>query len=663
MTYRRLLFIVLGIALLAGLYATYKRTRIEAQSRRVEIVMDYADFITLARSYDYNPSIFLNELRKVGLTSVAVQEELGSQLNVGSNAVAYSGQQLTNQARLAPLGDPRLAAIVKRGVAADSMYLIVYNAATYARYMRQLPMRFERKSLQVLRGDRAPYLIAIKTTPDFFGTVGLGIPDEEAALVKRAGLLLVPRLQDDERFGPAQIDAIMNDAVHKRRSSTVIFFGLRNEVLGYPNAIPATAAAIKRLHLNFGTIETYDPSQTQKGNDDLARLVIEDTARVQAISRPELDKLGPDGPSQVVARYLLGVRERNVRVVYLRPWSRPWGTRSIFQSNIELVRELGNGITQNKDRLGRATPIPGFRFNRIVLALTSLAVPALVLLILESFGIVDRRLAIGFFVATLLFYAAGSIVHHAAFALKMIALAGAIAFPTAAMLAIAPLFTTSGIARFGPAAIAGARTLGIALFVTLGGAIVVIALVSTPFTMEEIDRFTGVKAVLFTPPVIVLALYFFTSKFGAKIDDPRTAFGSPVRVVQIVAFAILAGGAFVLLARSGNQSDIAPSNLELSLRAHLTTLLSVRPRFKEFGFGFPLLALLPALALVDKRRFGWFVALGGAVGLADVVDTFSHLHTSLTISLARLAIGAILGGIIGFVVVLVYRAIRRTVAA
>ncbi len=663
MTYRRWLFLMLAIALLAGLYATYARTRIEAQSRRVELVMDYPDFISLARSYNYNPSVFLHELQLAGLTSVAVPEELGSNLNVGSNAVAYSGQQLTNAARLAPLADPQLAAIVRGGVAADAVYVIVYDRATYARYMRQLPLRFKKKSINVLRGDKPPYLIALKTTPDFFGTVGLGIPDEQAAIVKRAGLLLVPRLQNDQRFGAAQIDTILADAVHKRRASTVIFFGLRNEVLGYPKAVDATAAAIKRLHLNFGTIETYDKIQTQKGNDELANLVIEDTTRVQAISKPELDKLGPDGPTQIVARYLLGVRERNVRVVYLRPWSRPWGTRSILATNVELVRELADGIAKSKDKLGRATPIPGFRFNKIVLALAALAVPAIFLLILESFGIADRRIAIGAFAATLLLYGAGIALHRPTLALKVIALSGGILFPTAGVLALAPLFRASGIASLGTALIAGVRALGLSLLVTLGGAIVVIALVSTPFTMEEIDRFSGVKAVLFVPPLIVLVLYFFTTKFGAKIADTRAAFASPVRVAQIVAFVVLAGGAYVLLARSGNQSDITPTALELSLRAHLTTLLSVRPRFKEFGFGFPLLALLPALALVDKRRFGWLIALAAGLGLADVVDTFSHLHTSLTISLARLVIGAVLGALIGAVLTVLYRAVRRSVAA
>ena len=54
----------------------------------------------------------------------------------------------------------------------------------------------------------------------------------------------------------------------------------------------------------------------QKGNDTLAKLIPGRTVRVQAIAKTELDKLRLD---EVVDRYVLGVRERNVRVVYLRP--------------------------------------------------------------------------------------------------------------------------------------------------------------------------------------------------------------------------------------------------------------------------------------------------------------------------------------------------------
>ena len=174
--------------------------------------------------------------------------------------------------------------------------------------------------------------------------------------------------------------------------------------------------------------------------------------------------------------------------------------------------------------------------------------------------------------------------------------------------------------------------------------------------MEEIDRFTGVKAVLLVPPILVLLVYLFSERFGAPID-PAKAVVAPVRIFQLIGGIILLGLAYVVLVRSGNQSDIAPSAFELALRSHLTAALSVRPRFKEFVVGFPALMLLGALRVIDKRRFGWLLALGIGIGLADVADTFSHLHTALAISLLRIVNGAVIGIILGAIAVAIYRVV------
>jgi len=129
-------------------------------------------------------------------------------------------------------------------------------------------------------------------------------------------------------------------------------------------------------------------------------------------------------------------------------------------------------------------------------------------------------------------------------------------------------------------------------------------------------------------------------------------------VLQLVAGIVLLGAAYLLVVRSGNQSDITPSSFELALRAHLSTLLQVRPRFKEFVFGFPALMLVPALVPADRARWGWLFALVIGVGLADIVDTFSHLHTHLAVSALRLVNGVVLGVLLGALAVAVYRRLR-----
>jgi hypothetical protein len=442
--------------------------------------------------------------------------------------------------------------------------------------------------------------------------------------------------------------------VDGHNAHTVVFFGLRNQVLGYPDAIDATAKAMRDRKLTFGTVETYDVKQNQAGSETLAKDLPDHTARVQAISKVEQDKLKPE---EIVSRFDLGVRERNVRVVYLRPFAHQWDGRSIEATNVELVRRIAQNARAAGLRVGAASPFDRFVVRPWEVVLASLAVPAVLLLLLGELGLGGVRWLIAFVLADVLLVLAGFAIHHDMAVRKVLALIGGIAFPVAGFAAIAPGFRAPHATSTSAAIIDGIRVLAIATLVTLGGALVVIGLLSTPLTMLEIDRFSGVKLVLAVPPVLCLLLYLFTPRFGARVG-PKQLAESPVTVLQLVAGLVLVAGGYLVLTRSGNQSDIAPSAIELALRAHLTTLLQVRPRFKEFVLGFPALMLVPVLVARDRARWGWLLALAIGVGLADVVDTFSHLHTHLFVSVLRVINGAVIGLLIGAIAIAVYRRFR-----
>jgi hypothetical protein len=656
-TSRRIVLLVLTIGLLAALFVTIRRERHEAANRSVEIVMDDADFSALAKAGGLDEAAFLTKLRDAGLTSLAVTEELGASISAAPSANAFSGSALLDQARVAPLGDPLLAALVRtNAIRADTMYLIAYDAPTARRYAEQLPLRFDPVTIQQLRA-KLPAVWAIQTTSDYFGAETFGLPLDRVALAQRLGLLLVPRLQSDEGSSRMQIRSIVDDAKRDARVHTVIFFGLRNEVLGYPDHTDAAAAALTADHLNFGSVEVYDPKQEQLGDADLARRLPERLVRVQAIAKPEADKLTPD---EIVARFLLGVNERNIRVVYLRPYYHQWSGRSIEATNVEIVRRIANGIRADHKRLGPASSFAAFGITPLTIALVSLTVPASLLLLLEAFGIAGARWVAAFVLADLLFVGAGYASHHDIIVRKLLALTAGLAFPAVGMLAAAWAFRGDAAPwiRTGNAYARGLIALVLAIAVTLCGALAIVGLLSTLLTMTEIDRFLGVKYVLALPPLIALGLYFFTDRFGAKIE-PRAAAQTPVRVIQLLVGLVLVAAAYIVLERSGNQSDIAPSAFELALRSHLTTILQVRPRFKEFVVAWPALMLLPALVAEDRRRWGWLFVLAVGVGLGDLIDTFSHLHTPLLVGVERVVNGGVLGALIGAIVVFAYCRLRR----
>jgi hypothetical protein len=122
----------------------------------------------------------------------------------------------------------------------------------------------------------------------------------------------------------------------------------------------------------------------------------------------------------------------------------------------------------------------------------------------------------------------------------------------------------------------------------------------------------------------------------------------------LAGIAIIAAGA-LLLVRSGNDSEVSPSPFELGFRHLLTATLSVRPRFKEFLIGFPAMMVLPALLPPHRRAVGWLLALCIGVGIGDVIDTFSHLHTPIEISVLRILNGLVAGAIVGSALIWIYR--------
>ncbi|HVR46317.1 MAG TPA: DUF5693 family protein [Candidatus Binatia bacterium] len=651
--------IVLLVALIAALAVAVFRARVESHANRVELAMDFTDFDALARSYDYNPAAFLIGLRRAGLTSLALTEELGSNVGYDGKAYATTGAALLNQARISPISDPLLASLVRaHRLDRGAIYLLVTDASTYHRYRTQLALHFMPKSVRLLRATR-PWLIEVHTQIDYFNAIALGIPTDQIELARRLGLLVVPRFQNDERFAFPQIDGLFRDVLrYDPKVSTVIFFGLANQVVGYPDHLADTADAFKRHAFNLGSIETYDPIQVQKGNDTLAKLIPGRTVRVQAIAKTELDKLKLD---EVVARYVLGVRERNVRVVYLRPWGHQDGNLSIEATNVEMVKAIADQLKAAGFRLGRATPIPFYHGNnRALVGIAALAVPSIFVLLLEAFGWYRRRLAAAAYGLTILLYLAGVLSHHDAFARSVIALAGALLFATAALLSLVPAWNETPAQRTGAQIV---RSLGWTLLATgvaLLGALVVVGIMSFPLAMEEIERFRGVRLVLGLPPLIALALYLFDKRFGSGVERARDVFLSPVLAYQLLAGIVIVAAGALMLVRSGNDSDVSPSSFELALRHSLTAVLSVRPRFKEFLIGFPAIMLLPALLPRHRRAIGWLLALAIGVGVGDVIDTFSHLHTSLEVSILRVINGLVLGAIIGIVAIWVYRRFPST---
>ncbi|MDQ2817354.1 MAG: DUF5693 family protein [Candidatus Eremiobacteraeota bacterium] len=662
--------VVLGAA--ASILVAADRWRFETANRSVEITIDQQDLADFAHSYGYDWQQLLAAMRDAGLTSVAVYEETGQRVNAGNHAYVQSGQQLINAARLSPLSDRTLRSLLAaHAIDASDVYISVYDGPTLARYLKVLRTQLQPKTVRVVRGT-LPALIAVKTQLDFFNGLGLGIAADVSGPIRRLGLLVDPRVADNERLGPREIDAVFAQMLVGGRIGTVIFFGQANAVLGYPFNLPATGDEFKSRGINFGDVEAYDPSQVQKGSQTLAREIVGQTVRVQAISKLEMDKLDID---TIVARYVLGVRERNIRVVYLRPFphviqqTSPDGrplTLSAEQANLQMIGQLRARLAESGFTTGRAAGFVDFKSSRLQLlyALAALGVTAGFLLLLDLYGCRRAWMAWAAYGLTVVLFVGAAALGHGITVRKLWALGAALTFGILAGTTLGSYFRRpeEAAASAGGAARRGLVCLSAAVGLAALGGLFVTGLLSQAVFMIEAEQFAGVKVLYVVTPLALLWLYFFTDRFCVH-HEARRLWQSPVRAWQLAALSVVALAGILLIARSGNQSDVGVSDFESHLRGALTVLLGARPRFKQFLIGFPALVLLPALSSAHRSAVGWLLILAAGVGLADVLDTFSHIHTPLVVDLVRLLNGLVLGYIIGLLVQAAYRIFVREPAA
>ncbi len=343
-------------------------------------------------------------------------------------------------------------------------------------------------------------------------------------------------------------------------------------------------------------------------------------------------------PADLVDKYLLAVEERNVRLLYLRPYTTVElgdplaNTEALVSSLSKTLRAQGYDVGP-LSTLGRE-----FRTTTWLRALAALGVLAGALLL-------ARRLPAPWGAAAL------------AALLLLCGWAGGASWDAVALLA-ALVFPTLGFLSFKERwpAILGAT------LVSLAGALLLTAVGSERDTLLAIRPFSGVGLTLVVPPVLFLAAYML--RFHRPAQWVKRLVGMNITFAHVaVGLAAVAAVAIVVL-RRGNDPVIGVSQFELTLRSFLGEFVA-RPRFKEL-IGHP--AALVALALP-----GWPAWLrgplltAGVVAQASILNSFSHYHTPLLISLERTGVALLVGLAIGAVLVpvaaLLTRLGRRWLAA
>ena len=596
---RRVLWAIVLLSLIPGGLVVWGRVQTESSSETVTLLLDEPALAQQAAYIGVPPFTLATRYRKAGLNGIALYEE--------------TLQTLAERGKVAllPSTDARAEAALNGETVTLPPNGLLVRALEPGALARALAKNRPRP--RSVRLDGRSWFVF--SEPDARNRAGAQRP----AGPNRARLARYRQDGWDIAYRPVNYPNLTEVGADFPDVCYLIHEGL--EVTGNPNALSETVAA-SQGYLT-GLIEGTD----QAGMAAISGKV--PLARVFSVSQEWLNTLKPQ---EVADKYLLAANERGARLLYLRPYTDE--TVGDMQENTEaLVTALRTGLSHEGYRVGPVTALT-FRSSPLLRALAGVGVLAGVGLLATLYpGLWGAPVALGVLALGVL---AGSLSWDA------LALTAALSFPV-----------------LGYALLPGKLwSLGGAVLVSLIGAVLLAAVGSDRNTLLAVTPFAGVAATLVVPPVLFLSFVMLRERTPAAWV--RDFWEHPVRLGDVVLVLIgLTALAFVLL-RRGNFPVVGASDAELGLRALLSDYFA-RPRFKEL-IGHPL-AVLALLNPRWPRPVRGVLLTVGVVALSSIVNSFSHYHTPLLVSLERTVVALVLGLVLGLLLNVVVRFLVRAASS
>jgi hypothetical protein len=621
-----LLTIILCLAIGLGGFLAYQKHNAETSSRRVELTMDFRDLQMLSALSKVPLDKLLDEVKSRGIVSIGLLEETLPDAQALGEVMYAGGTGVLRLKGLNPMLDDLIS---KKKIKPQATYILSLNASALKRIKQQLNFILIKDDLKSL-GEK---VLEVNESEIRLREVGLGLSENITVYLKKKGFRIIPRLRNDIRYDVrSKIGAL-------RGYDTVIFDG--EEIMGYPEKINLLSQALKKVGIKYGWIEIIK----QDGDLKLRGLMKQDIVRVHSVPKDELLKISQD---EALARFTKAVQERGVRLLYIRPFLPPQITEDPVIYNLDYLSKAGlpaGALAKAGYDFGRASTPGQLTPSGWQILLLGMGVLIVTILLVDLFFHVPWYL-----IWLILFLGLFGMLYVGAFSRnypleKGLALLAAIVFPAYAVI--------STYSRPRPPALVMVIN---AVTETAIGVFLIIGLLSNTDFLIGSHTFAGVKLALILP-ILIVAAYFFLKPNNERItfkgikEKVLLFIGSRVPMLSLLTIAMILGGLFVLVARSGNFTLPVPG-FEKQARELMEVWFGVRPRTKEFLIGYPFLAIAGWCLLKNKTQFLWVLLAIGVIGPISLINTFTHVHTPVVISITRsvsgLVLGLAIGGIITF---------------
>ncbi|MFW5897639.1 MAG: DUF5693 family protein [Halanaerobium sp.] len=614
---KKILIGVILITVIAAAWTLTARISEVDQNQGVEIVLDGEAYTELK---SLSPELDLQQFKDNGITALAVSQKSledfvdnGALKRIEALDIKLAGSELQSELK-------------DNGIESDELE----NSAIFAVFSDSLKEQLSRMSSELQREYSAEIIEAEDYDFLYFPNwhekledLNLGYNDRLVQNAREIDLDITYRSNN-------KINAFwaLNSNLELLEPEMLIFDG--DEITGFPDKIEETASLMRENNLIYGKVEAFIAAQD--GAEKLAELNNYQILRTHSMQQ---DEVADANDQQIISRYLLSVRERNVKVLYHKPYLKG---NQLAERNLGLLAALTSKLETDGFNLGNSQPVDYFSNSRWQLMAILLGVTAAGILLLNYFTSFKYSQMMNIFF--ILAAAAGVfllLTGREILLRQITALGSAVIFPSLAVI----IFLIER--NKGGENLEGGLSLSFVFFnftaavltALIGGIFVSAALNSSNFIFK-INDFRGVK-IAFLMPLIIISLYYL---FQPGSKDLRYEIPRLLESVIKIKHLILAGGlaliAVIYIGRTGNFPLLPVPAWELTIRGLLERLLYVRPRFKEFLIGHPLFIFSLYLSAEKRKQLYFYpILMLASVGVITTVNTFSHLHTPVIISLLR----------------------------
>lgn len=670
-------FIVLGM--LTSLWIGYERFGLENDFKNVQITADYQDFFHMSLDSDMSFEEYLKRMREAGIRSVAIQEETIQSLR--GNPHCHIGTRLEGLDLIVE-GDTKDLEFIKRGLERTLKETRVIEWRGSNRLVIHGVPKDYIHTMTNIADTRANKEAFSKIWDGLkLETLGLGFSEEKIQTVLDAGMvpLLRPTYNHEYQDAKKTVDRYFSyidklPEEYKEAGNVIVFSG--DEFLGYDEG-PYMYEKLKQYEMYIGLVESNVKGKNlkAKGQNSLTKDVHYRAIKVFTTwdyiqKRYDYEIPFHHNGEEIVNTYYRGIIDRNIRLIYLKPFLMPEGRYVTDVSAYEnLVPSLQSRLNKHSIRIGgKVESLRNWAVNPLKKLPVVWAIVAIFLILFQNIVPIKRT---GLYILQGLGMAVGTlpfVLDRGLGALTplwaLLGTIGVASLATTYVIASARgIFDENRGIKPLAAYITGVKVLSISVLLSILGAFFEVALLSNSEYMLDILTFKGVKISQLTPILLTLIIYMAYFGFGQikemsdhrlNLDDTKRLLNKNIKIWQVLLLGILGAAGLVFMARSGNTSEVKPATLELLMRNFMENVFIARPRTKSIMLGFPAVILFVYLARYRKWQGLYAIlAIAVAVGQSNIQNTFSHIRTPIYLSIGRVGgeylVSLFTGGILVFV--------------